>query len=307
LADIRKLHGRMVSGNALGPRKKRIIETIDAIPAPVNEVNDANQESRVLIAMPTMDRLDVLKRTLPALLENTDRNRCDIYVITQGSSIDVCWYVFGTLASEKNCHYIANEENVGYAQALSQAFAFRRPGQHTIHMDDDVMLLEPVVDTLVGFLEYTKDSSNPIGLVNLYGFNTNWKGIERETPYGLFGDTGYVYTTFACMASWVAEVFGAPYQPGLYGEEDLITSKRIQRLGYAVGYWLSEEPKYENLDLNKKDCYLYGFKQKERKQSWRSEADRVGGGHMLDTWNEGGPGGPLYHELPEKDEIPLLF
>lgn len=272
------------------------------------------QEPKVLIAMPTMNRRLILERTLWAMLQHTTRALVELYVVVNGNDDNTASMAESMLRGKRGCHLIVNPENIGYGQAISQAYAFRQPKQHTIHMDDDTLLLG---GGAVEALTHIVEGAPEVGMVNPHGFNTGaWHGLERQVGPYLFGDTGYVWTTFAMIASRVHPKLGAIYQPGKYGFEDYITSKRVQRLGYKVGYWIAPKPIFQHLGTDDPPEYVK-FKKREREQTVRDETARAKGldpdkaerfRELTDVWEIGkGPGGDLFKPLPAVADVPLVF
>ena len=98
---------------------------------------------KVLVCTMSYNRQPFTKRMLETFFKGTDEP-VDMIIVEQGSgepAKNFCRQVDGkTTANGSTIKVIWNEDNVGIPKALNQALALRRPDQHFMKIDNDVIL-----------------------------------------------------------------------------------------------------------------------------------------------------------------------
>jgi glycosyltransferase involved in cell wall biosynthesis len=207
-------------------------------------VYDTEQNGRTKYTKRTLDNLFNIDGNV-----NFDKHR--LIIIDNGSCKET-----KELLEEYNNWYcltvITNKENVGTAKAINQAWAHRKPGEHLIKMDNDVVVLyNGWVDDMEEVLNIGDRLTPQIGIL----------GLKRkdliESPYRTDGyqsqlmqiphNTGERWHTVEivnhCMGTCqmyhhklIEKIGGLEQLGGIYGLDDTIASAKSQIAGFCNAF-----------------------------------------------------------------------
>ena len=198
---------------------------------------------------PTNGRAPLLKQTLDSLLETVDFSRHRIFVIVNQATEESTEYL---LAFQKALPFpdsldsiIWLPENIGTARAINKAWALRRPGEHAIKMDDDVVVHRS------GWVEEMEESierANRIGIIGLKRKDLlespnrpsgdPFRSMLAEVPHTAGQKNLYIEIVEHVMGTCqmynaaLLNKIGYLYQPSLYGFDDSLAATRCQKAGY---------------------------------------------------------------------------
>jgi GT2 family glycosyltransferase len=202
-----------------------------------------------LIAMAVYDTVENYRskytdQTLRGLSKSVDWNKHRLIVIDNGSC-DTTKRLYEFWLDWFKFEVIHNAENVGTAKAINQAWALRKPGEHCIKIDNDIVInnctdwveqLENVVrlDPTIGQVglkrkDCAETTDNP---------NQFYRSILRQLPHTAGERWVVVEKQFHVMGSCVLhshqllDRVGGLYQIGLYGFDDAFMSARAIRAGF---------------------------------------------------------------------------
>lgn len=145
-------------------------------------------------------------------------------------------------------------DNVGTAKAVNQAWKLRRPGEHAVKMDNDVVISQP------GWVEQMQEAiarDPKIGIIGLKRIDccqnpkhpepfyaSKLKFVPDENTFGrpwiVVEETADVMGTCTMFNSALLYKIGFLYQPGLYGFDDVLACVRSIQAGHY-------------------NCFLHGF------------------------------------------------
>lgn len=169
--------------------------------------------------------------------------RHKIIVINNGSTCIKTNEYLKDLAFEntENFHVIWQSENIGTANAINQAWRHRKPGQHCIKMDNDVIIhSETWIDDMVEAIEREPQ----IGIIGLKRKDC-WEHPTHENPdlrsqlimlpkkgherWMVVERVFHVMGTCQMYNSALLDRIGYLYQPGLYGYDDVLAAHRCHK------------------------------------------------------------------------------
>lgn len=140
---------------------------------------------------------------------------------------------------------IRNKDNIGTARAINKAWANRRPDEHCIKMDDDIMINNRF---WVEFMEEAIRRDPAIGQVGLKRKDCwEWPGHEHADwrselhmlphipgeQWQVVEKVKHVIGSCVMHSSALLDKVGYLYQPSLYGYDDVIMSHR----SYIAGFY----------------------------------------------------------------------
>lgn len=139
---------------------------------------------------------------------------------------------------------IYNNENVGTARAINQAWSKRKPGENCIKMDDDIVINQS------GWIEEMEAAIEADPLIGQVGLKRKdcWEypGHEHEDwrselkmlphvpghPWIVVEKVKHVIGSCVMHSAALLDKVGGLYQPGLYGYDDVIMSHRSYLAGF---------------------------------------------------------------------------
>lgn len=206
-----------------------------------------------LIAMAVYDtvenqRTELTRATLISIEETVDLVKHRLFIIDNGSC-DATKELLADFYSQKsklfNIELITNEKNVGTANAINQAWAYREPGEHLIKMDNDVTIVQT---GWVDLMEEAIDRSpKGIGIIGLKRKDLledpNRKDDYKSVLVMLNHEPGqkwivvevvkHVMGTCQMFNSNLIDIIGGLFQMnGLYGFDDSLAALRCNVAGF---------------------------------------------------------------------------
>jgi GT2 family glycosyltransferase len=205
-----------------------------------------------LIAMAVHDteenqRSKYTKKTIESLFDTVDFNIHRLIIIDNNSCkqtkkiiSELLKYVY------KNIHVITNTENVGTAKAINQAWAYRKPNETVIKMDNDVVINN------YGWVE-EMELAMKLGGYGILGLkrkdlmqspnaSNHWKTELKMLPHEK-GDNWVVVEESADIMGTVQmfhpeliNKMGGLMQAGVYGFDDTLACIRAILLGYKLAF-----------------------------------------------------------------------
>jgi GT2 family glycosyltransferase len=142
---------------------------------------------------------------------------------------------------DKELSVIWQRENIGTAAAINQAWRHRKPGQHCIKMDNDVIIHSGSwIDDMVEAIEREPQ----IGIIGLKRKDC-WEHPAHENPdlrsklimlpkkgherWMVVERVFHVMGTCQMYNSALLDKIGYLYQPGLYGYDDVLAAHRCHK------------------------------------------------------------------------------
>jgi GT2 family glycosyltransferase len=132
-------------------------------------------------------------------------------------------------------------ENIGTANAINQAWRHRKPGQHCIKMDNDVIIHS---DTWIDDMVEAIEREPQIGIIGLKRKDC-WEHPAHENPdlrsqlimlpkkgherWMVVERVFHVMGTCQMYNSALLDKIGYLYQPGLYGYDDVLAAHRCHK------------------------------------------------------------------------------
>lgn len=199
---------------------------------------------------PTNGRAPLLKQTLDSLLQTVDFTKHRMFIIVNQATEESTEYL---LAFQKALPFpdsldsiIWLPENIGTASAINKAWALRRPGEHAIKMDDDVVIRRA---GWVDEMEESIERANRIGIIGLKRKDLMespnrpsgdpFRSMLAEVPHtagqrNLYIEiVEHVMGTCQMYSAALLDKIGYLYQPGLYGYDDSLAATRCKKAGYT--------------------------------------------------------------------------
>jgi len=189
-------------------------------------------------------RTKYTKETLNSLINTVDEKEHRIIIVDNGSCEEtkkllVAYYHLGI-------QIITNTENVGTAKAINQAWAYRKPNETVIKMDNDVVINN------YGWVE-EMELAMKLGSYGILGLkrkdlmqspnaNNHWKTELKMLPHEK-GDNWVVVEESADIMGTVQmfhpeliNKMGGLMQAGVYGFDDTLACIRAILLGYKLAF-----------------------------------------------------------------------
>lgn len=183
-----------------------------------------------------------LVRTLRSLVETVDFSRHRLILSVNGLTDQTA-----ALLLPYHPHIdqlIVNGKNLGTAEAINKAWQFRKPGEHCIKMDDDVVIYEK---NWANDLEEAIRRDPLIGIAGLKRKDC-WENTEHENPFYrsklyqlphqpgekwmIAEQVNHVMGTCQLYSDALLQKIGYLYQPKLYGFDDSFAALRCQLAGF---------------------------------------------------------------------------
>jgi glycosyltransferase involved in cell wall biosynthesis len=229
-----------------------------------------------LIAMAVYDteenkRSKYTKKTLMSLfLSNIDWKRHRLVIVNNNSCLKTLGIINDFLRYMDDVDVIHLEENVGTARAINKAWSLRKPGEHLVKIDNDVVISDDDwLDKMEDVLNMNDRVSPPIGII----------GLKRrdliETPYREDGyksqlvqmphKQGEMWYTVEvvnhCMGTCqmyhhklIDKIGGLEQLGGIYGLDDTIASYKSQLAGFCNAFMVGID--IDHIDTGENTDYL---------------------------------------------------
>jgi GT2 family glycosyltransferase len=208
-----------------------------------------------LIAMAVYDteenkRSEITRKSIQSLLDTVDRDRHRI-IIVDNASCKATHQVYDDFKMDDVDRGVANPtkvmfqlSNLGTARAINEAWRERKPGEHCIKIDNDIIINSP---GWVDELEEAIRRDPTIGQVGLKRKDCwEWPGHESPDykselhmlphvpgePWQIVEKVKHVIGSCVMHNAELLDKVGYLYQPSLYGYDDVIMSHRTHLAGY---------------------------------------------------------------------------
>lgn len=186
---------------------------------------------------------ECLQRTLESLYETVDFSRHRLMLSVNAATERTRDIIidFGGMISG----VIDNGDNIGTARAINKIWAKRKPGEHCVKMDDDIVV-NGYTDWLDEMEEAVRRDANigQIGLKrkdcweNVNHPDTDYKSELIQLPHVpgerwmVVEKANHIIGSCVLHSSALIDKVGALYQPSLYGYDDVIMSWRTRAAGF---------------------------------------------------------------------------
>lgn len=236
-----------------------------------------------LIAMAVYDteenkRSEYTRRVLKNLLSTVNFDKHRIIVVDNSScqkTKDIYeGFVFG---GHIKWSLILNDNNVGTASAINQAWKSRLPGEHCIKMDNDVIVnyfddwvdeMEEAIqcDPLIGQVGLKRKDcwENPFHPDPHYRSELKMLAHEPGEKWKIVEKVPHVMGTCVMHSSALLDKVGYLYQPHLYGFDDALMSFRSAKAGFYNCFL----PHIEIDHIDTGDTPYQAWKESHASQSW---------------------------------------
>lgn len=211
-----------------------------------------------LIAMAVYDteenkRSELTRKTLECIIETVDLVKHRLIVVDNNSckaTQEVYRWLLNYMVDteyatgmQPNINIAGSNENVGTARAINKAWKLRRPGEHCIKMDNDIIVNSP---GWVDELEEAIRRDPKIGQVGLkrkdcwehpgHGqpdFRSELHMLPHVPgePWQIVEKVKHVIGSCVMHSAALLDKVGYLYQPSLYGYDDVIMSHRCHLAG----------------------------------------------------------------------------
>jgi len=187
------------------------------------------------------------KKTIESLFDTVDFNIHRLIIIDNNSCkqtkkiiSELLKYVY------KNIHVITNTENVGTAKAINQAWAYRKPNETVIKMDNDVVINN------YGWVE-EMELAMKLGGYGILGLkrkdlmqspnaSNHWKTELKMLPHEkgdnwvIVEESADIMGTVQMFHPELINKMGGLMQAGVYGFDDTLACIRAILLGYKLAF-----------------------------------------------------------------------
>lgn len=202
-----------------------------------------------LIAMAVHDlednqRSELTRRTLVSIVRTVAFSRHRLIIIDNGSC-DETKRIIKNFTPVEGISVITLPQNAGTANAINRAWATRKPGEHCIKMDNDVVIHSK--DWIEEMEEVIKRMPS-IGQVGLKRKDC-WEHTEHENPelrsrliqlphnpgerWVVVEQSKHIIGTCVMHNAALIDKVGGLYQPGVYGYDDVLMSWRSALAGFV--------------------------------------------------------------------------
>lgn len=202
-----------------------------------------------LIAMAVHDlednqRSELTRRTLVSIVRTVAFSRHRLIIIDNGSC-DETKRIIKNFTPVEGISVITLPQNEGTANAINRAWATRKPGEHCIKMDNDVVIHSK---NWIEEMEEVIKRSPSIGQVGLKRKDC-WEHTEHENPelrsrliqlphnpgerWVVVEQSKHIIGTCVMHNAALIDKVGGLYQPGVYGYDDVLMSWRSALAGFV--------------------------------------------------------------------------
>jgi GT2 family glycosyltransferase len=185
-------------------------------------------------------RTDFTSRTIDSLHQTVDWSKHRLIVIDNGSCEKTKELLDEQLYPEE---LITLNSNIGTAAAINLAWKTRKPNEHCIKMDNDVVVYqEDWIDQMVAAIERDpnigqvglkrKDLWEQPSRTDFYKSELYMLPHENGQPWIVGEKVNHVMGTCVMHSSRLLDKLGYLYQPRLYGFDDSLMSARSKLAGF---------------------------------------------------------------------------
>jgi len=195
-------------------------------------------------------RSEYTERTLYSLLETVDFKKHRLFISDNGSCSET-FKIYDEFIGAFHCKFdignlqiIQNGKNLGTAEAVNMGWKFRRPGEHCIKMDNDVVInYNGWVDEMEQAIERDPNIGQ-VGLKRVDCWETPWNPTldfrselmmlphEAGQRWIIVEKVHHVIGTCVMHSSNLLDQVGYLRQKSEYGYDDVIMSHRSRIAGY---------------------------------------------------------------------------
>ena len=216
--------------------------------------------SKLLIGMLSYNRIEMTKRSLESLYANTNIEDFELVILDNGSdkvttTTLMKFYKTMKLDGVDNIKLILLDGNIGVADGLNEIIKDRKPDQHFMKMDNDIVFkdgtnkdwIKKITSCFDLNIDDTMSNVNKIGAVSIKPYT--WLENEQkevnlieEFPIVIIGGEEFQYNpegVTGCSTVYNKEVMnelGNFDKYGLYGYEDSMFCTRMFLKGYLALY-----------------------------------------------------------------------
>jgi len=203
-----------------------------------------------LIAMAVHDteengRSKYTKETLDSLANTVDREEHRIIIVDNNSCVETKKLLV-KYHSWMNIEIITNNENVGTAKAINQAWSLRQPNEVVVKMDNDVVInsygwIEDM-ETAMRLENYGIVGLKRKDLIQHPNAKDNWKTElkmlphQKGEPWLIVEESEDIMGTVQMFNPNLINKMGGLMQAGVYGFDDTLACIRAKLLGYKLAF-----------------------------------------------------------------------
>jgi len=188
------------------------------------------------------NRSGFTKETLYSLFHTVDFRNHRLIVV-DNNSCDQTKALLQEMKRVKAMDIITNPENIGTARAVNKGICLRRPGEHVIKMDNDVVIHST---RWVEAMEAAIERDPKIGIIGLKRkdliesperndfYKSELKMLKHQPgePWIIVEQVNHVMGTCQMFNAALLDEIGYLYQPRLYGFDDSLAAIRCQLAGF---------------------------------------------------------------------------
>lgn len=181
-----------------------------------------------------------LRKTLDSLRKTVDFSKHTLGVSINGFTDET----YKIIEDFEDIIYMVvnNEENIGTAKAINKIWVHRKPEQHLIKLDDDVLIHQ------AGWIEELEECINRNNRIGIIGLKRKdcWENPNHENPFYrsvlktlegqppiIIEQVHHVMGTCQMYNYRLIDIIGGLYQMGaLYGLDDSLAAFRSQLAGF---------------------------------------------------------------------------
>jgi GT2 family glycosyltransferase len=204
-----------------------------------------------LIAMAVHDteengRSELTRKTLGSISKTVDLSHDRLFIIDNGSFVETKLLLdaYKNTYSGQQISIITLPENIGTAKAINLAWKERKPGEHCIKMDNDVIINQ---SDWVDEMEEAIEREPQIGICGLkrkdlwqhpghpdrmYKSELIMLPHEPGQRWIIAEKTRDIMGTCTMFNSALLDKIGYLFQPSLYGYDDVLASLRSNKAGF---------------------------------------------------------------------------
>jgi len=210
----------------------------------------------VLIAIAVFDTLEnqrssITKKSFASIKKTVDLEKHDLYIIDNNSCEETKDFLSDFIRDVPRGILITNKENIGTAKAINMAWKNRKPGQHCIKQDNDVLfheegwvdILEEAINRMpdkVGILALKRKdlAESPLRPLGDHYRSELFMFPHKPGHRWIIGEeVNHAMGTVQMYNSALLDVIGGLYQmDGLYGFDDSLASVRCQCAGFTNAF-----------------------------------------------------------------------
>lgn len=226
---------------------------------------------------------ECLSFTLQGLAKTVNFGRHRICFCVNGCTERAVGMLRAFSYATRNVRLFFNDANLGTARAINIAWRMRRPGEHCIKMDDDILIHNP------GWADELERAISADPLIGQVGLKRKdcweWPGHEHADwrselhmlphlpgeQWQIVEKAKHVIGSCVMHSSALLDKVGYLYQPSLYGYDDVIMSHR----SYIAGFYSCFLP-HINIDhIDSGQTPYQGWKEKHAAEQTQTVIDLV--------------------------------